>query len=135
MCVEVKRSKVSLKKAQDALKEYEKCGGDEWLDSACFDTQQAIEFLLKGILLSFGIEYERKHDIYYLVELVRKTDLIVTRLDELELLAATLTSWEEGSRYGKGIKTSINTVRRFHNIYSDILQAFLDRQEERLTDL
>ena len=69
------------------------------------------------------------------MELVRKTDLFVTRLDELELLAATLTSWEEGSRYGKGIKTSINTVRRFHNIYSDILQAFLDRQEERLTDL
>lgn len=45
MCKMVNRSKVSLKKSKDALETYEICNGEEWLDSACFDAQQAIEFL------------------------------------------------------------------------------------------
>lgn len=129
MCLMLNRSKVSLKKAKDALETFEICNGEEWLDSACFDTQQAIELLLKGILLGYGVKFEHSHDINYLLSLLDNTEFTFSKHDDLMMLSATLTSWEEGSRYGKGVKTSVNTVRRMHNIYDDILQSFLSVQE------
>ncbi len=130
MCLMLNRSKVSLKKAKDALETFEICNGEEWLDSACFDTQQAVEFLLKGILLGYGVPFEPTHDINYLVSLLDETGFTFSKHDDLVMLSATLTSWEEGSRYGKGVKTSVSTVRRMHNIYDDILRTFLSIQEK-----
>lgn len=66
----------------------------------------------------------------YLVALLDDTGFQFTKHNELIMLASTITSWEEGSRYGKGIRTSVNTVRRIHNIYEDILNAFLEVQEK-----
>lgn len=130
MCMMVNRSRVSLKKSKDALETFEICNGEEWLDSACFDAQQAIEFLLKGILLEYGIVFEKSHDINYLVSLLDDSGFEFAKHDDLLILSSTITSWEEGSRYGKGIRTSVNTVKRIHNIYDDILSAFLDIQEK-----
>ncbi len=130
MCLMLERSKISLKKAKDALETFEICNGEAWLDSACFDTQQAMEFLLKGILLGYGVKFESTHNIDYLITLLDdKTTFTFTKHDDLMLLATTITSWEEGSRYGKGIKTSVNTVRRIHNIYNNILETFIKIQE------
>lgn len=130
MCMVVNRSRVSIKKSKDALETFEICNGEEWLDSACFDAQQAIEFLLKGILLEYGIVFEKTHDVNYLVSLLDDTDFHFEKHNDLIMLSSTITSWEEGSRYGKGIRTSVNTVRRIHNIYEDILNAFLEVQEK-----
>jgi len=126
----VNRSRVSLKKSKDALETFEICNGEEWLDSACYDAQQAIEFLLKGILLEHGVMFEKTHDIMYLISLIDETRFCFSKRDDLIMLASTITSWEEGSRYGKGVRTSVNTVRRIHNIYNDILDAFLEEQEK-----
>ena len=128
MCMMINRSRVSLKKAKDALETYEICGGEEWLDSACFDTQQAMEFLIKGILLEYGISFGKSHDILYLLSLLDETDFHFEKHDDLMLLSTTLTSWEEGSRYGQGIRTTVNTVRRIHNIYKDLMESFLEVQ-------
>ena len=130
MCMMVNRSRVSIKKSKDALETYEICNGEEWLDSACFDAQQAIEFLLKGILLECGVSFEKTHDVNYLVSLLDDTNFRFSKHDDLIMLSSTITSWEEGSRYGKGIRTSINTVKRIHNIYEDILNVFLKMQEK-----
>lgn len=130
MCLMLNRSKVSLKKAKDALETFGICGGEEWLDSACFDTQQAIEFLLKGILLEYGVTFDKTHDILYLISLLDTTSFKFEKHDNLMLLASTITSWEESGRYGKGIRTTIDTVRRIHNIYNNILETFLDEQEQ-----
>ena len=48
--------------------------------------------------------------------------------EALELLASTITDWEESSRYGKGVKTTIQTVQRVHNIYESLNQAFIESQ-------
>ncbi len=134
MCLMLNRSKVSLKKAKDALEIYEICNGEEWLDSACFDSQQAIEFLLKGILLEYGVYFERSHDIGYLASLLNESGFVFSRMDELILLAGTITAWEEGGRYGQGIRTSVDTVHRIHNIYKELLETFLEDQAEQQKD-
>ncbi len=46
---------------------------------------------------------------------------------ELEILSDTITDWKEGSRYGKGVRTTVQTV---HNIYISMNEAFLEIQEK-----
>lgn len=51
------RSQVSIWKASLSLQHV--AGDDAFLESACFDTQQAIEFILKFILSEHGANYKR----------------------------------------------------------------------------
>ena len=92
------RSVAMLSQAKNALLSVQE--DDAFLDVACFETQQAVEFLIKAILLA------------------------------LELLSSTITDWEESSRYGKGIRTTVQTIQRVHNIYDSMNEAFLKTQEE-----
>jgi len=126
------RSLVMLNQAQNALGLVSE--DDAYLDIACFETQQAIEFLLKTILLEYGIEYNRTHDIRYLLELLNETGFSFEKSDDLDALADTITDWEESSRYGKGVRTSINTVKRIHNIYKCMNEAFIESQAKNNDD-
>lgn len=120
------RSVAMLKQSKNALLS---AGEDEaFLDVACFETQQAIEFLIKTILQENGVLYDRSHDIRYLVALLEEIPFEFEKKESLELLASTITDWEECSRYGKGVKTTIQTVQRVHNIYDSMNQAFIDSQ-------
>lgn len=122
------RSVVMLEQAKNAL---EHSSLDEaYLDIACFETQQAIEFLIKAILLDNGKAYDKSHDIRYLLSLLEETEFYFEKMDALELLADTITDWEENSRYGKGVRTTVQTVKRIHNIYKSMNEAFLDMQEK-----
>ena len=103
---------------------------DAYLDIACFETQQAIEFLLKAVLLEEGVVYGKTNHIGQLLELVLGTGFTFEKQDVLELLSDTITDWEESSRYGKGIRTTVQTVQRVHNIYRNINEEFLRRQAE-----
>ena len=122
------RACVALEQAKDALNKVDR--DDAYLDLACFLTQQAIEFLMKAILSEHGIVYGKTHDILELLELLRSINFEFEQEDSLELLAATITDWEESSRYGKGIRTGVQTVQRVHNIYNNMNEAFLQRAEE-----
>lgn len=61
---------------------------------------------------------------------LEETEFTFEKWDSLDLLADTITDWEENSRYGKGIRTTVQTVRRVHNIYKSMNEAFLKIQEE-----
>lgn len=122
------RSLVMLEQSKTALS---KVGEDDaFLDVACFEAQQAIEFLLKAVLLDNGIAYDKSHDIRYLLSLLEDTTFNFDKYDALDLLADTISDWEEHSRYGKGVRTSVQTVQRVHNIYKSINDAYLKIQEE-----
>lgn len=122
------RSLVMLEQSKTALS---RVGEDDaFLDVACFEAQQAIEFLLKAVLLDNGIPYDKSHDIRYLLSVLDATDFSFDKYDSLDLLADTITDWEEHSRYGKGIRTSVQTVQRVHNIYKSINEAYLKIQED-----
>lgn len=122
------RAHAMLSQAQNALK---KTGIDDaYLDTACFETQQAIEFLIKAILLEYGKAYDKSHDIRYLLGLLDDVAFSFDKKADLDLLADTVTDWEENSRYGKGVRTSVQTIKRVHNIFESMNNAFLKMQEE-----
>jgi hypothetical protein len=73
---------------------------EAYLDVACFETQQAEDI---------PFEFDK--------------------MEALDLLADTITDWEESSRYGKGVRTTVQTVQRVHNIYNSLNDAFLKTQE------
>ena len=121
------RSLAMLAQAKTALS---KAGIDEaYLDVACFETQQALEFLMKAILLEYGMPYDKSHDIRYLLLLLDQAGFVFDKHDSLDILADTITDWEEQSRYGKGIRTMVQTVQRVHNIYTSMNQSFIATQE------
>ncbi|WP_405379633.1 HEPN domain-containing protein [Phascolarctobacterium sp.] len=122
------RSVVMLDQAKTALSKV--ADDDAYLDAACFETQQAIEFLLKAVLMDNGVPYDKSHDIRYLLSLVDQTGFTFDKHDTLDLLADTITDWEEHSRYGKGVRTSVQTVQRVHNVYKSINDAYLRIQEK-----
>lgn len=121
-----------LEQAKNALG---KVAQDEaYLDVACFETQQALEFLIKAVLLENGVYYDKSHDIRYLLSLLEETGFTFEKMEALDLLADTVTDWEESSRYGKGVRTTVQTIQRIHNIYKSINEAFLDTQEKNNMD-
>lgn len=85
---------------------------DAYLDVACFEAKQAIEFLMKTILMEYGIPYNRTHDIRYLLNLLIETGFEFDKQGSLDLLADTFTNWEQRSCYGKGIRISVQTVTK-----------------------
>jgi HEPN domain-containing protein len=117
------RSVAMLRQAKNALLSVSK--DDAYLDVACFETQQAVEFLIKAVLLENGVPYDKSHDIRYLVTLLDNIQFSFEKKDSLELLASTITDWEESSRYGKGVRTTVQTIQRVHNIYESMNKAFL----------
>lgn len=122
------RSVAMLSQAKNALLSVQE--DDAFLDVACFETQQAMEFLIKAILLENGTPYDKSHDIRYLLSLLEEIPFKFEKQDALELLSNTITDWEESSRYGKGIRTTVQTIQRVHNIYDSMNEAFLKTQED-----
>lgn len=137
MCRMVKRSRVAYETSKQQLESYKAGKGDEWLDSACFNIQQAIEFLMKGILLSNGVYFgengldkKKGHNLDFLLEQLEAIDFQFEKYEELDNLSATLTNWEEGARYGDGIRTSAKTLHRAYKIYDSMMDKFLEQCEE-----
>lgn len=122
------RSIAMLRQAKNALGLVSE--DEAFLDVACFETQQAIEFLIKAILQENGVPYGKTHDIRLLFELLASTNFSFDKMDALELLSDTITDWEENSRYGKGVRTSVQTVQRVHNIFNGMNEAFIESQVE-----
>ena len=116
-----------LGQSKNALKMVQE--DDAYLDVACFETQQELEFLMKAILLENGVSYDKSHDIRYLLSLLKEINFTFDKQDALEMLSDTITDWEEGSRYGKGVRTTVQTVQRVHNIYKSMNETFLESQE------
>lgn len=122
------RSVAMLQQSKNALTKVSE--DDAYLDVACFEAQQAIEFLMKAILLENGIPYDKSHDIRYLLSLIESVNFKFDKQESLDLLSDTITDWEEGSRYGRGVRTTVQTVQRVHNIYKSMNEAFLATQEK-----
>ena len=81
-------------------------------------------------LIENGIPYDKSHDIRYLLVLLEEIPFTFEKQEALELLASTITDWEESSRYGKGVRTTVQTIQRVHNIYESMNQTFLKTQEK-----
>lgn len=91
------RSKISLEHAKT---DYLKINtNDCYIDSCCFHLQQAIEFLLKGIVEMNGAAYAENHDVRANLNILNRIGVEIPCEKELRVLASTLYSWETESRY------------------------------------
>ena len=76
----------SVAMLDQAINAMNKADADEaYLDVACFETQQAVEFLIKAILLENGVPYDKSHDIRYLMSLLTETGFTFEKMDALDL--------------------------------------------------
>lgn len=68
----------------------------DYFDTIAFHCQQAVEKYIKAILIFHGIEFQRSHDLIYLLELLSKK----IDIDELKFRKAfTLNSFSVQIRY------------------------------------
>lgn len=71
------------------------------IDMCCYDLQQAMEFILKGLLELNGIEYNKTHDVRaHIQQLYSLRDKELDDiLNEISLRASTFNEWQTKSRY------------------------------------
>lgn len=102
------RSKIAL---EHALADYNNIDkNDCYLDSCCFHLQQAIEFLLKGIVEMNGIQYAENHDIRANLNILNRMNIEIPCEKELRMMASTLYSWETESRYKDSFIAAVKDV-------------------------
>jgi len=69
---------------------------DSPTDTVCFHCQQTVEKYLKGFLIYHNIEFEKEHDLDYLLDLCSQID---SSFDSLRDMAENLTPYAVESRY------------------------------------
>lgn len=117
------RYKVRLRHSKDSLS---RAGFDDAeLDTAAFDAQQALEFLIKYILDCKNIEYKKTHDIGVILRLLLSTGFDFDLKDKALLIASDITKWESESRYGSGVATVKMTIEECYDIIESIDSAWI----------
>ena len=94
MSKSLNRSKVTLRNAKNDLLYLN--DDDAYLDDCCYNTQQSIEFVLKYLVELTGVSYVMSHDIRAQLNKLSKD---IPYFDKLWLMAPTINSWEDNSRY------------------------------------
>ena len=112
------RSKIAL---EHARADYSKIDSNDcYLDSCCFHLQQAIEFLLKGIVEMHGAQYAENHDIRANLNILDRLDIEIPCEKDLRLMASTLYSWETESRYKESFIAAIKDVDEVFRIAEEL---------------
>lgn len=96
-------------------------GNDEdFMDIACYHTEQAIEKLLKFIIELSGENYPKTHDITRLCAIIEKLPNIILP-DNLIMMSETLTLWEATSRYRDIFKATVRQLEITQKIFEELL--------------
>ena len=102
---------------------------DEYAARGCsYHIQQAIEKQMKALLLAYGIDYPRVHNIQTLLNKIRENDIQLDEnlLNDIEDLSDTLTAWEAMSRYDADQSFTERKYNKAKNLY-DNLKSVLDQ--------
>lgn len=103
--------------------------GDEGImQQAMYHMQQAIEKLLKCLIMLGGTRFTYTHDIGKLIEQCPKD---VELPEGLEEMAPLLTSWESTTRYGTSVCTNIKTLEKCVAIYDALHTTLLRYTEDK----
>lgn len=122
------RAKISLEHAKS---DYVKINNNDcYLDSCCFNLQQGIEFLLKGIVELNGAQYAENHDIRANLNILNRLDITIPCEKELRQFASTLYSWETESRYKESFIAAIKDIDEIFNIANELTKYAYSNVEE-----
>ncbi|MBQ9384808.1 MAG: HEPN domain-containing protein [Ruminiclostridium sp.] len=122
----------------DNLKRFGDTGDDLYLDNACVHAQEAVEYMLKGILTEAEVDFPQKgntgHDIKLLMDRIIAENLFTfDRWDRLYALSKTITSWRSQGSYGlSSIKVKPQTVEEIKNIITELNEAVLISFRDKL---
>ena len=107
--------------------------GDEWgMQAVMFHLQQAIEKLLKAIIVHSGKQYPKTSNIGELAALCPKG----TKLPEdLYSLADTLTLWGAEVPYNSDILSDVKTITKCRQLYLDLHKIVENIMFESETDV
>lgn len=94
------------------------------MDIVCFDTQQAMEFLVKHILNVKNVPYRKTHNIGELLALLQSSGFVFEDAENAMLMADTIISWETGSRYGNGVLTTVTIIKKVFSIIDSINNSY-----------
>lgn len=119
----ISRAKVAYEHAQtDYLKIYE---SDPYLDSCCFHLQQAIEYLLKGIVELNGLSYAENHDIRANLNIMNRENIELPCEKDLRIKADTLYKWETESRYKDSFIAAVKDIEEVMAIARELF-SYID---------
>lgn len=94
----LKRAKSNLARAKNINKEdLEIYEGDIFLEDLCFDLQQCVEKSLKALLIYYGVNFPKTHDLAELFRLVKKHTTI--KIPQEIKKASRLTTYAVITRY------------------------------------
>lgn len=96
----------------------------DYFDTIAFHCQQAVEKYIKAILVFHGIEFQRSHDLVYLLELLSRK----IEIDEIKFRKAfTLNNYAVQIRYpNKNVKLTISELELAIQISEEFQQFSLE---------
>ncbi len=104
----LRRAYARLVSAKSSLEHIDE--DDAFLDTACFDVQQSMEFALKYWIEMSGLGYARTHDISNLVSQLIAHGVRADVLYEINNNASLYTSWETRARYYNDFSSTLHDV-------------------------
>lgn len=123
------RAKISL---EHAISDYSKIEeNDCYMDSCCFNLQQSIEFLLKGIVEMNGLMYAENHDVRANLNILSRNNISIPSEIEIRNKASILYSWETESRYKDSFIAAINDIEEVI-VIADSLMKFATKDIEEI---
>lgn len=97
---------------------------DEWaLRGVVYHLQQAIEKLLKALIMISGKSFPYTHDIGALIPLCSSKFTLPKELDEV---ADSLTLWESKFRYNANVYANTQIVIKCKQVYQELHKIVLD---------
>jgi HEPN domain-containing protein len=97
----------------------------EYTDSICFHCQQAVEKYLKAFLVFLDIRFEKKHNLGYLLDLIKEKEEV---LDEYYEMIEKLEDYAVEIRYPDDwIEPTLEEATESHEIANHIKEFVLNK--------
>lgn len=115
-----------LSRAKVALKIAEYCKSnlgeeDAFLDSMCFNIQQALWFALNALMELNGKRYITNHDIRAQLNTLDRLGVSVPHAQELKNMVITINAWEAESKYVDSFLAVVSDVELVMSYTKDII--------------
>lgn len=90
--------------------------------AVCFHAQQAVEKATKALLVNFGVDFPRTHDLKFLLDLLKSITSVFNGLEEtlVNLSVSAVEVRYPGSKPDRRLpETAVTTMRKFFDVVSE----------------
>ena len=125
------RAKVRLHSAENNWKMRKE--DDAYIDAACFDLQQSIEFSLNALIKLHGDNYVQNHDLRAQLNKLAKLNVDYDVFQKIAQNASTFNSWETEARYENSFTALEEDVQLAFQISKELL-SIVDKEVNLFED-